>query len=110
MTIHDLFWLFPVVLTVYLLWQHGTISALARIAARRHCQNAGVQFLDQSVVLKKLRFRRISGVNFRLERHYAFEFSSLGDTRYGGVISMRGRSVSEIELEPFKVIERETLQ
>jgi len=40
---------------------------------------------------------------FALKRSYRFEFSTVGDIRYSGIIILKGLQVSHIELEPHKV-------
>jgi hypothetical protein len=76
----------------------------ARAAAKRHCDKEGIQLLDQNVILKQVTMCRSSNTLFALRRKYIFEFSSIGDYRYKGVIIMRGHYVENIELEPFKTM------
>lgn len=102
MTLNDLFLISLLALLGYGIWQHLNISALAKKAARRHCEQSGVQFLDQNVVLKSLSFCRSPHSVFSLKRTYQFEFSSTGDSRYYGHISLIGNRVDHIELPPCK--------
>jgi hypothetical protein len=91
-------------LLVFFIWQHNNISLFARAAAKRHCDKEEIQLLDQNVILKRITICRSSNTLFALRRKYIFEFSSVGDHRYKGVIFMRGHYVENIELEPFKTI------
>ena len=94
-------WIIVALLAVF--WWEGMASKeLARQAGARACREGGVQFLDDTVVLTKLRVRRgmDGGVNFY--RLYGFEFSSDGAYRYNGVIHMLGRQVLKVEMDPYR--------
>lgn len=70
-----------------------TDALRAREQAIRHghelCRNAGVQLLDQSVSLKRLRFGRRDGLPTFLRR-YGFEVSLDGSDRHRGHIDLSG--------------------
>ena len=102
MTIDNLFLVSLLVLLVYGIWSHVNMSRIARAAAKRHCVSVGVQFLDQNAILKKIAIRRSTHSLFALMREYSFEFSSVGDARYQGSISLLGCRVESIELPPYK--------
>ena len=70
---------------------------LAVAAARRHCELQGLQLLDETVGLRSLRLRTISGSR-GLEHGYAFEVSIDGDDREPGRIWMQGRRVTGLSL------------
>ena len=53
MTIYDIMLFTAFLFFAYAVWQHNNVSILARQAARQHCKEAGVQLLDQNVILKK---------------------------------------------------------
>lgn len=78
---------------------------IARHTGARACREGGVQFLDDTVVLLKLRVRRISGGTLGLYRLYGFEFSSDGEYRYSGYIHMLGRYVQKLEMDPYRSYE-----
>lgn len=65
---------------------------LAGSCARRLCRDAGVQLLDQTVVLRRLGLARKDG-RLCLRRSYAFEVSFDGTDRHAGSINMLGRKV-----------------
>jgi hypothetical protein len=71
--------------------------------ARQSCDKMGLQLLDQSVGLQKLRFKRDDDGQMRLFRRYGFEFSSTGDERYYGEIEMLGRRITRVFHEPHRV-------
>jgi hypothetical protein len=78
-------------------------SARAREIANGICQEAcrarGVQFLDQTVALRRLGLRwTINGV--RLRRLYRFDYSCEGVGRQSGSIRMIGIQLETLNLEP----------
>lgn len=71
-------------------------------AGRSRCQDLGVVFLDDTVVLVRLRLRRDNEGRVALLRQYKFEFASDGGKRYGGEIALLGRHVVHLEMEPYR--------
>lgn len=76
---------------------------IARQVGRRACEVEDVQFLDESVVLIRLRLRRNQNGQLTLYREYQFEFTSDGGVRYGGEIIVFGRQVERVTLEPYRI-------
>ncbi len=76
---------------------------LARKAGKERCNAEGVNFLDDSVVLKKLGLRRDPRSGIALYRKYLFEFSSDGSVRYRGEIELSNKRVSTLTLEPYRI-------
>jgi len=103
MTIYDLFLPFFLVIAAYAIWQHNNISMIARYAAKRYCDQEGVQLLDQNVVLRKLSIAPSPNTLLAFRRKYTFEFSSVGDVRYPGHIQLLGQYIENIELSPYKL-------
>ncbi len=62
-------------------------------AARAECQSVRHQFLDDSVVLDKIRLMRDEDGRVRLGRTYFFEFSESGSDRRRGSVVMLGEQV-----------------
>jgi hypothetical protein len=104
MSIYELIAIAPLIIFAYLIWQHNNISIIARNLTRHHCEKAGVQLLDQNVILNRIRIKTSPHSLLALQRHYAFEFSSVGDYRYKGMIRLLGKRMEKIELEPFKTL------
>jgi hypothetical protein len=77
---------------------------LATAAAREHCRQHGLMFLDDTVVLKRLSVRRNSDGRIVLQRRYRFEFSSDGDLRYSGEIVLSGYHVLSITTDAYRWI------
>jgi hypothetical protein len=76
------------------IWWFSAAEALerARAHAQAACGRAGVQLLDATVALRRVRIRRFAE-GFMLERRYAFEFSPDGVNRVQGWIELRGREL-----------------
>jgi hypothetical protein len=72
---------------------------LARAAGKKACKFAGVQLLDDTVELTRLRIRRDHAGQPRFYREFRFEFTDDGDVRYRGAIAMLGQQVLDIVLE-----------
>ncbi len=93
--------IFALVLMVVAFWHHSRLNQMALRAAIQHAEQQGLQLLDQSVILHRLRIRRDHQGGLRLERRYRFEFSLQGDRRFRGWITLLGRHVARVESEPF---------
>lgn len=58
--------------------------------SKETCERLGVQFLDETVALQRLRTSRTRAGHLRLLRTYQFEFTDTGSQRNQGTISLRG--------------------
>lgn len=65
--------------------------------ARAQCLQHGLQLLDETVGLRRMRWRRINGLQ-RLERCYEFEVSVDGHDREPGRLWMIGHALSSLSL------------
>lgn len=79
-------------------WDGLQKRELALQAAQRACAQAGVQFLDASVSLRKLSLRRDENQRARFYREYAFDYSTQGDDRQVGRVYLLGPRVMSISL------------
>ena len=61
------------------------------------CQQRGLQFLDASVFLKKIRLRQTTN-GLRFYRQYGFEFSKGGFYRYMGTCVLLSHHIQTIHL------------
>lgn len=96
----------PMLTTLLLLILFGAIAvawsesrAAAEIAVRHGrdaCSAAGVQWLDQSVVLVRMRLRRSDDGRMRVLRHYRFEYSINGSDRHPGSLALLGNDLQWI--------------
>lgn len=75
----------------------------ALAAGRSACQRYGVQLLDETVQIVKLRLARDDEGRLRLRRSYTFEFSDTGDNRRHGAIEMLGGELQDMQLEPHRL-------
>lgn len=72
-------------------WSAGRAAAeTAVVHGRRACEAAGVQWLDQSVHLRAMRLRRGGDGRLGWERVFQFEYSSGGDDRQAGRLTLFG--------------------
>lgn len=77
-----------------------TLSAreAALAAARRACEGEGLQLLDETVVVERLRADRNEAGRFALRREYGFEYSLDGADRHRGGLTLLGREVVLLDL------------
>lgn len=81
-----------------LAWREQLAAREQAIAcARRLCAEAGLQLLDQSVALGRLRVVRDRG-GPALERHYSFEVSLDGKDRHRAGVRLRGGRLAGFSL------------
>ncbi len=88
-------------------WQSGVYKGRARELATAHCQQLGLQLLDQSMVIVGFWPLRGRGGRIEFRRTYQFEFSSVGDRRYQGRLILLGMQLHSIALEPYKLPDEE---
>jgi hypothetical protein len=84
-------------------WQSGLFKGRARELATAHCRQLGLQLLDQSMVITGIRPALSGSGKIEFRRTYQFEFSSIGDRRYQGLLVMQGMRLKSIELETYKL-------
>lgn len=83
------------------LWFDGMRARdLAVRLARELCARDGVQLLDDTVALQRMRLKRNEEGRLRIFRRYRFEYSDTGDNRRGGTIDLLGREPQLLYLEP----------
>jgi hypothetical protein len=82
------------------IWRGMGLHDRALLIARAHCKKTGVQLLDESVALSRLRLGRCLRGRPGLLRRYAFEFTVTGERRYAGFVELHGRVLQKIELAP----------
>jgi len=96
----DLLYLIIPALAAAWWWQARQAKQLALYYALQRCRALNLQLLDQSVVLRRTRLQRDTSGQLCLRRYYQFEFSSTGDQRYGGRLTLAGQRLLSIELDP----------
>ncbi len=81
-------------------WYAGLNAREQAVAVgRQACTGAGVQFLDDSVALRRLRLARNANGQLQFQRDFHFEFSDTGDNRRPGVVRMLGERVEWVSLD-----------
>lgn len=74
------------------------VRELAIRVSRRACRSCGVQLLDETVALSVLDLRRHAGGAPCLRRVYQFEYSTDGNDRCSGSVTLLGRRVQGVYL------------
>jgi hypothetical protein len=63
------------------------------------CRRRGLQFLDETVALAKLRLRRDRDGRVRICRTYRFEFTLAGEARRSGTAVLLGIRLLDLQLD-----------
>ena len=82
-------------------WKSDKIKRLAIDFVERRCEAEQLQLLDQTLVLRGLAPVRNQVGNLVLKRHYQFEFTSTGEARHKGCITMHGLRAVNLHLAPY---------
>lgn len=77
---------------------------IARKAGKRACDEANLQFLDDTVAGIALALVRDRSGRRRLRRTYRFEFSDTGNSRLEGQLTVLGDSVESVVMEPYRML------
>jgi hypothetical protein len=98
------------ILTLFWYWSSAIIvQEHAYHAVKQHCQLLQLQMLDDYVAFNTIIGKRDSQGLLRFMRRYHFEFSATGNERYNGAITLVGRKTFKIQLEPYRIVENETV-
>ena len=103
MTIYDLMIAFGIGCIGLLIWQNAGFRDRAIGLAKQHCEQMNVQLLDDTISLMKLRLKKDRRGNIAVARCYEFEFTSDGDRRYRGELTLHGTRLDRVELAPHRV-------
>ncbi len=99
----DLALVFLVITALGYWWHLMGIRNLALMLSKSHCKKLGLQLLDESLVMKKIRLKRADSGSIQVARVYGFEFTSTGSQRYSGEIALLGKSLLGFELSAYEV-------
>jgi len=86
-------------------WSTMQSKELAKNAGKQLCTRYDVQFLDETVEMKKIWVRRNNAGRLELCRLFFFEFATDGETRYQGRILILGKQVSDVEMDAYRISE-----
>ncbi len=84
-----------------LIWSN--VRGAAEVAThhgRQACEESGVQWLDHTVMLERLSFKRASDGWFRPLRRYRFDFSADGHDRHRGHLELLGHELQWLRMPP----------
>jgi hypothetical protein len=84
---------------------HRHVLGIAVDHCRRACDGAGLQFLDDTVALHRVRPARDANGVLRLRRHFTFDYSTPAGERRHGAIAMLGRRPLALELDDREVFD-----
>lgn len=88
---------------IMLWWNAQGVKQIALHATKKHCREMEVQLLDEGLVLRGFWLKRDTGGHIRLWRSYDFEFTSTGNERYRGRITLLGMRVEQLNLDPYRI-------
>jgi hypothetical protein len=78
---------------------------IARKAGKRACEEANVQFLDDTVASIALALARDVSGRRVLRRSYRFEFSETGNSRLEGCLVVLGNRIESVTMEPYQIVD-----
>lgn len=91
--------LLGICITAMALWWTGTkAKELAVDHARKLCVREGVQLLDYTVALKRMKIARSKSGSACFRRDYRFEFTAEGKYRDEGVVTLNGHTLVNVHL------------
>ena len=94
-----------VALFCWFVWSAIGAREFAYRTVKQHCEQQGLQLLDEHVALRGLWLKRNRRGRLCWWRSYKFEFSSTGDERYRGLVTILGRELESIEMQPHRMPE-----
>ena len=98
------FFIFIGLLALFLYWLDSIrAKEIATTKARDACKKVLLEFLDETVSIKKIRLRRNGQGRLMFLRLYQFEFTSTGEHRYRGFVSILGKHLLDVEMEPYQL-------
>jgi len=83
------------------------VLEIARKAGKRACDDAHVQFLDDTVAGIALALMRDKAGRRVLRRTYRFEFSETGNSRLEGRLILLGHRIESVTMEPYQMLHEE---
>jgi len=99
---------FTIVGLIWYWWNSISAYEVAYKEAKIACQRMELQFLDDTLDVIKFRLCRHTRGYMQICRIYEFEFSSDGNSRYKGFVSLSGLKYESIDMEAYKIETQET--
>ena len=98
------FTLLVILISSFIYWLDSIRSKeIATSHSRDACKKVSVEFLDETVSIKKVRLRRNSLGRLNFYREYQFEFTSTGAHRYKGMVKLLGKYLLDMEMEAYQI-------
>ena len=91
-------------LAAWLYYDGMRVCEQALRVGRDYCRNVGLQMLDETVSRQRIGLARDGSGQVRIRRNYGFEFTSDGERRYHGEITMLGMSVQGVQVELHRML------
>jgi hypothetical protein len=88
----------------WLYWDGMRVRESALRVGRDYCRNLGVQFLDETVSRQRIALARDDAGQVRIRRSFGFEFTSDGERRYRGEITMLGTRVKGVQVDLHRLL------
>lgn len=105
----DLTLLFAVGTIFAIWWRQLKNRTQALQAIKNHCEQLELQLLDETLIQRSLRFRKMENGKRYLVRAYEFEFAVSGAKRYKGIgYFSSGRSLG-FELDAYEITRQDDL-
>lgn len=99
-------WFILLLLAAIIWFWNDSLSALdaARKAGKHACIKYDVQLLDDAVSSIALALVHDEFGSLALRRTYRFEFSETGNTRLEGRLTLLGKRVESVIMEPYQIL------
>jgi hypothetical protein len=94
---------FFIVGIIWYWWNSVSAYEVAYREAKSACHRLNLQFLDDTLDVIKLRLCRHNKGYMQICRVYEFEFSSDGDSRYKGFITISGKTFEQINMDAYRL-------
>ncbi|WP_067522259.1 DUF3301 domain-containing protein [Endozoicomonas ascidiicola] len=101
-----LLWLTLLFLLLYYWFDTARAKEAAVVYGKKACHDMSVQFLDDSVVRYRTRFRRGYSGQMVFERFFKFEYTLNGQDRVQGFIQMLGKQLKQIDIDDPEIKQR----
>jgi len=103
MLVQDLFIILIIALMFWAWWIDRGIKQNAFSLAKQHCEDINVQLLDDNVRLDSMSLKRNTRGSVSIQRVFKFEFTSTGERRHQGQLTMMGKKLEGIDAGVFLV-------
>ena len=91
-------------LAAWLYYDGMRVRERALGVGRDYCRNVGLQLLDETVSRQRIALARDHTGQLRIRRSFGFEFTSDGERRYRGEITMLGMRVQGVQVELHRIL------